>query len=122
YRLFQAQPAVPRQPRRAPGVPGRPKDKLSLSRYRRYNAAVQQGIPRLATGAKIMASKVNELEKRVLLLEQELRDLKKRMDNMPDVPWYRQILGPFKDDPTFDEVVRLGRQESLLRPVREIMA
>ncbi len=57
-----------------------------------------------------MASKVSELEKRVLLLEQELRDLKKRLDNQRDVPWYRQILGQFKDDPAFDEVVRLGRQ------------
>lgn len=57
-----------------------------------------------------MASKVRELEKRVTLLEQELRQLKDRLDGSRKVPWYRQILGQFKDDPAFDEIVRLGRQ------------
>ncbi|HZU37720.1 MAG TPA: hypothetical protein VFA18_17505 [Gemmataceae bacterium] len=57
-----------------------------------------------------MASKVGELERRVLVLEQELRDLKERLGGQREIPWYRQILGQFKHDPTFDEIVRLGRQ------------
>jgi hypothetical protein len=57
-----------------------------------------------------MASKVSELEKRVLLLEKELRELKERMESKRETPWYRQILGQFKDDAAFDEIVRLGRQ------------
>jgi hypothetical protein len=57
-----------------------------------------------------VASKVSELEKRVRLIEQELRDLKEQVDRKRELPWYRQILGQFKDDPAFDEIVRLGRQ------------
>lgn len=57
-----------------------------------------------------MARKVRELEERVTLLEQELRQLKEQMASRSEVPWYRQILGQFKEDPAFDEIVRLGRQ------------
>ena len=60
--------------------------------------------------AEAVAIKVSELERRVRLVEQELRDLKKQVDSQRDLPWYRQILGQFKDDPAFDEIVRLGRQ------------
>ena len=57
-----------------------------------------------------MASTVRDLEKRVTLLEQELRQLKDQFGARPEVPWYRQILGQFKDDPVFDEIARLGRK------------
>jgi hypothetical protein len=57
-----------------------------------------------------MASKVKQLEDRVTRLEQELRQVKAQFGGKRDVPWYRQILGEFKDDPVFDEIVRLGRQ------------
>ncbi|MGO9920017.1 MAG: hypothetical protein ACLQIB_35660 [Isosphaeraceae bacterium] len=57
-----------------------------------------------------MASKVQELEKRMTSLEQEMRQLKAELGGGHKVPWYRQILGQFKDDPAFDEIVRLGRR------------
>ena len=57
-----------------------------------------------------MASKVKELENRVTQLEQELRQVKAQLGAKRQEPWYRQILGEFKDDPVFDEIVRLGRQ------------
>ena len=57
-----------------------------------------------------MASKVKELEDRVTQLEKELRQVKAQLGSKRQVPWYRQILGEFKDDPVFDEIVRLGRQ------------
>jgi hypothetical protein len=67
-----------------------------------------------------MASKVSEIEKRVVVLEQELREIKERLGSQRETPWYRQILGQFKDDPTFDEIIRLGRQirESQRRKAR----
>jgi hypothetical protein len=45
-----------------------------------------------------------------MLLEQEIRDLKEQTGSKRGTPWYRQILGQFKDDLAFDEIVRLGRQ------------
>ena len=57
-----------------------------------------------------MASKVKELEERVTQLEMELRKVKAQLGPRRQEPWYRQILGEFKDDPVFDEIVRLGRQ------------
>jgi hypothetical protein len=75
-----------------------------------YNASVPSGAPVTGEDEKAMASKVTELERRVLLLEQELPDLKEHLGNRQEAPWYRQILGQFKDDPAFDEIVRLGRQ------------
>jgi hypothetical protein len=57
-----------------------------------------------------MASKVKELEERVALLEEELRLLKDHLQGKRETPWYRQILGQFRNDPAFDEIVRLGRQ------------
>ncbi|MCU0958983.1 MAG: hypothetical protein MUF48_02660 [Pirellulaceae bacterium] len=57
-----------------------------------------------------MASTVVRLEARVRQLEADVRDLKARLLEVPESPWYRQILGTFADDPVFDEIVRLGRQ------------
>ncbi len=53
------------------------------------------------------------LEERVTALEAELKQLKQQsgQDTLPDAPrgWQR-IVGIFKDDPEFDEAVRLGRE------------
>jgi hypothetical protein len=67
-----------------------------------------------------MSSMVSRIEVRVKQLEDEVRELKSRLDAVSNVPWYRQILGTFADDPVFDEVVRLGREirEAERKPVK----
>ena len=53
------------------------------------------------------------LEERVAVLESELEQLKQRreQDKSGDaVPWWKEIVGVFKDDPEFDEAMRLGRE------------
>ena len=57
-----------------------------------------------------MGSSEKKLEQRVTQLEKELRQVKAQLGARRQVPWYRQILGEFKDDPVFDEIVRMGRQ------------
>ncbi len=57
-----------------------------------------------------MVSAVAQLEVRVKQLEEEVRDLKTRLETVPQAPWYRQILGTFADDAAFDEIVRLGQE------------
>jgi hypothetical protein len=49
-----------------------------------------------------------ELESRIAALEQKVADLQKRAGDSLGNPW-RKIIGHFKDDPIFDEIVRLGR-------------
>lgn len=56
-----------------------------------------------------MVSSVVRLEVRVKQLEDEVRDLKTRLESVPQAPWYRQILGTFADNPAFDEIARLGQ-------------
>ena len=57
-----------------------------------------------------MVSTVARLEVRVQQLQGEVRDLKTRLETVPQAPWYRQILGTLADDPAFDEVARLGQE------------
>ena len=57
-----------------------------------------------------MVSMVARLEVRVKQLEEEVRDLKTRLETVPQAPWYRQILGTLADDPAFDEIARLGQK------------
>lgn len=57
-----------------------------------------------------MAAKLKELESRVTSLEREVCELRTKLGEQTNVPWYRQILGAFKDDPVFDEIVRLGAE------------
>jgi tRNA(fMet)-specific endonuclease VapC len=57
-----------------------------------------------------MVSAVAELAVRVKQLEEEVRDLKTRLQTVPQAPWYRQILGTLADDPVFDEIVLLGQE------------
>ncbi len=52
---------------------------------------------------------VLELEKRVDSLERELEVLRQKIDKTPPRPWWEQVRGTFKDDPIYDEAMRLGR-------------
>jgi len=57
-----------------------------------------------------MSSKLDRLEARLADVEQELRELKTRLGEAARVPWYRQIVGAFANDPVYAEIARLGRQ------------
>ena len=59
-----------------------------------------------------------ELTRRVEELEREVARLKQeRNGSLDDRPWWERIAGSFKDDPEFDEIVRLGREyRESLRP------
>lgn len=61
---------------------------------------------------------VADLEKRVAELEREIAKLKQgRNGAHDDRPWWERTAGKFKDDPEFDEIVRLGREyRESLRP------
>jgi hypothetical protein len=57
-----------------------------------------------------MASKVQQLESRVVALERELRSLRARLDGRERLPRYRQIAGAFAGDPAYEEITRLGQK------------
>ncbi len=53
------------------------------------------------------------LEERVATLEAELAELKKTLAApipQSNIPWYEARFGAFKDDPDYDEAMRLGRK------------
>ena len=51
------------------------------------------------------------VEERLTAVEQELAALKRRLPSERDRnSWIEQIAGTFKDDPDFEEIVRLGRE------------
>ena len=51
------------------------------------------------------------LEERVAKVEKEIERLKGQSNGSKDKPnWISDISGSFKDDPEFDEVLRLGRE------------
>ena len=55
----------------------------------------------------------SELEKRIAVLEAEVALLKSKAKNKgdkTDVPWWKQHLGIFADDPAHEEAMRLGRE------------
>nr|WP_309696751.1 hypothetical protein [Armatimonas sp.] len=53
---------------------------------------------------------VIELEKRVLSLEETLEKLRQKVEKTEVArPWWEQVRGTFKDDPIYDEAMRLGR-------------
>ena len=61
----------------------------------------------------------SSLKSRVGLLEQELASLKARIDGKPGSPWWIELFGVCKDDPLFDEAMRLGSEyRESLRPKR----
>jgi hypothetical protein len=54
-----------------------------------------------------------EIEKRLAALEAEFALLKSKIekkDNQNEVPWWKQRLGVFADDPAHEEAMRLGRE------------
>jgi hypothetical protein len=56
------------------------------------------------------------IEKRVAAIESELKRLRGAI-GQDTRPWWQQIYGAFKDDPAFDEAMRLGRAyRKSLRP------
>jgi len=51
------------------------------------------------------------VEERLTALEQELQALKQQVTVQKDHrSWIEKIAGTFKDDPDFEEIVRLGRE------------
>ena len=54
------------------------------------------------------------VEQRLLALEREVAEIKSRLGTAPaqpaDADWVSAISGSMKDDPEFDEVVKLGRE------------
>ncbi len=54
------------------------------------------------------------IEERLTAVETELQQLKRERDlnkgQDKAVPWWEQIRGQFKDDPMYDEAMRLGRE------------
>lgn len=56
-------------------------------------------------------SDLEALKQRVTLIERELTELKRRLPTGKDgKSWLDKIIGTFKDDPDFEEIVRLGRE------------
>ena len=54
-----------------------------------------------------------ELENRIAALEAEVALLKSKVekkDDKTDVPWWKQRIGIFADDPAHEEAMRLGRE------------
>ena len=54
------------------------------------------------------------VEQRLLALEREVAEIKSRLGkappHAPDADWVSVVSGSMKDEPEFDEVVKLGRQ------------
>ncbi len=61
-------------------------------------------------GEFIMATDVS-IEQRLAAVEKELAALKARLENgVPAPKGVEAFIGTFKDDPEYEEIVRLGRQ------------
>ncbi len=60
--------------------------------------------------------KNGEIEKRVAVLEAEVASLKSKVEKKDDkneIPWWKQRIGTFADDPAHEEAMRLGREYRL---------
>jgi hypothetical protein len=60
-----------------------------------------------------MADDLRILQRRLARLEREVRKLRQtvsRRGKSKEIPWWQKIAGRFEDDPTFAEIVRLGRK------------
>ena len=69
-----------------------------------------------------LAAAVTSLEERVAALEAEVACLKQANPNgaEPQKAWWEEIWGRFKDDPEYEEAMRLGREyRESLRPKDE---
>jgi hypothetical protein len=58
-----------------------------------------------------MQSAAAKLEKRVNVLEQQLRQIKSELRTYVWRlgPWWQQLAGRFKNDPLFDEIIKAGK-------------
>jgi hypothetical protein len=60
------------------------------------------------------------LEERVAAVETELARLKERLEQesqVPVTPWWKRVVGVYRDDPEFEAAMRLGREyRESLRP------
>ena len=53
----------------------------------------------------------DDLETRVATLEKDMAEVRRRLgDSTSMQEWLLRVSGRFKDDPEFDEIVRLGRE------------
>ena len=51
-----------------------------------------------------------QLEERLLAVETILQEIQRRLATLPPAPnWLDEIIGSFKDEPAFDEVIAFGR-------------
>jgi hypothetical protein len=51
-----------------------------------------------------------QLEERLLAVETAFSKIQRRLATLPSAPnWLDQIIGSFKDEPAFDEVIAFGR-------------
>ena len=51
-----------------------------------------------------------QLEERLLAVETALQEIQRRLATLPPAPnWLDEIIGSFKDEPAFEEVIALGR-------------
>jgi hypothetical protein len=57
----------------------------------------------------IMAQTKHRLEARLERVERELAQLKAALAGKKLKPWYEEIVGSFKNDEAFAEIIRLGR-------------
>ena len=62
---------------------------------------------------------ISTIEERLAVLEEKVDRIAAEREPRPeDAPWWKKIVGIYKDDPEFDAVERLGREyrESLRPP------
>lgn len=51
-----------------------------------------------------------QIETRLARMEKEIAKLKASMPRNSGEPWYRQVVGDFKDDEAYLEIIRLGQR------------
>jgi hypothetical protein len=56
-----------------------------------------------------MRKTTRDVEQRLQQIEKDVAELKASLKRDANVPWYRQIVGSFAQDPAYAEIVRLGR-------------
>ncbi len=54
--------------------------------------------------------RISDLENKLALLEQKFEKIEK---NKPEIPWWKERMGTFADDPAHEEAMRLGREYRL---------
>ena len=70
-----------------------------------------------------MQSTATKLERRVTVLERELRKMRSELKAVRRVsrqPWWKRLAGRFKNDPLFDKIIEAGdaHRRSLTRRAR----